>query len=437
MDIAPVYANWVGELVDERFPLLEPLGESEQSAVFLTELPGTESRKAAIKLIPAQGADAEMRLAHWERVRRLSHPHLIQLFQSGRCEINGTPLVYIVMTYAEENLSQVLPLRPLAAGEIREMLSALIDVVSYIHEEELVHGHIKPSNIMAVDDQLKLSSDDIERPGEIDTSALKLNAYDAPEIATGMVGPAADVWSLGVALVIALTQHAPVWDKNDSGDLLLPGSVAEPFRSIVRECLRRDSRERCTLAQITQRLEQPAAPLKVADRSAAMRHRRRVVPAILIGLVVLTIGVATIVRHSMHTRPTSTSDARQLVAAHIPPGASQNRSSQGANTPANVLVRGAVAKRALPDVPEKARNTIRGSVKVDVRISVDPSGQVASVALDSPGPSRYFAKLALQAARSWRFQPPQVDARNVASRWILRFRFGRAGTEVEPLEIAP
>jgi TonB family protein len=88
-------------------------------------------------------------------------------------------------------------------------------------------------------------------------------------------------------------------------------------------------------------------------------------------------------------------------------------------------------------VPRNARNTIRGNVRVSVRVSVDHAGKVSAAKLDSPGPSRYFANLALQAARNWRFQPPQIDGHSVASEWILRFQFGRTETQVLPAEAAP
>ena len=84
--------------------------------------------------------------------------------------------------------------------------------------------------------------------------------------------------------------------------------------------------------------------------------------------------------------------------------------------------------------PRNARNTIRGNVRVGVRVSVSPTGKVLAATLDSPGPSRYFANLALQAAREWKFWPPQIEGHTVASEWILRFQFGRTETQVLPAE---
>jgi TonB family protein len=91
----------------------------------------------------------------------------------------------------------------------------------------------------------------------------------------------------------------------------------------------------------------------------------------------------------------------------------------------------------LPDVPSKASATIHGTVKVRIRVTVDPSGNVSSATLDSPGASKYFANLALEAARHWRFKPAQVDGQAVSTSWILQFEFRQTGTEAAPVEVSP
>jgi len=56
---------------------------------------------------------------------------------------------------------------------------------------------------------------------------------------------------------------------------------------------------------------------------------------------------------------------------------------------------------------------------------------------DSPGPSKYFSKVALEAAQQWKFKPAQANGRAVSRSWILQFQFTQAGTEVAPVEAAP
>jgi len=121
----------------------------------------------------------------------------MRILDMGRCRLENRDRLYIVLEYAEENLSQILPLRPLTAAEGRETLEPLLDVLVYLHSKGLVHSRIKPSNILATADQLKLSSDTLFPIGESRKSSGKFDAHDAPETAASPLSAAADVWSLG------------------------------------------------------------------------------------------------------------------------------------------------------------------------------------------------------------------------------------------------
>src|ERR1700691_5397759 len=103
MSIAPRdWKQWEGRVVDEKFPLRQWLGGSERSAVFLTERDDGR-QKAAIKLIPAQDLDEEAKLSRWADAAKFSNPHVIRLFESGKCELDGTKFLYVVMEYADES----------------------------------------------------------------------------------------------------------------------------------------------------------------------------------------------------------------------------------------------------------------------------------------------------------------------------------------------
>ena len=437
MNIAAARESWEGQLVDGKFPLLHWLGSSEHSVVFLTKLPGYESQKAVIKLIPADAGNAKTRISRWEVTAGLSHPHLIRLFYMGECEINATALLYVVLEYAEEDLSQVVPSRPLTPAEAGEMLPPVTAVLSYLHEKGLVHGHVKPSNIMVVADQLKLSCDNIHAPGELGTSALEPTVYDSPEATTGTILPAADVWSLGVTLFTALTQHPPTLEKSGKGDPILPASIPEPFYDIVRRCLRRDPKDRCTLESILTCLHPTSAPLKTVEGAAAKCRQliRRIMLPIAVGLIVLVVIAGSIlVTRRTHAQPTLATSRTEQPAAGSASGLSEARSAEATpSAPKGVVVQGTVAERVLPDVPQNARKRIRGKVRISVRVFVNPAGEVsAATTSNSRGRSKYFASLALQAARGWKFHPPQIDGQSVASEWILRFKFRRTETLVVP-----
>ena len=91
----------------------------------------------------------------------------------------------------------------------------------------------------------------------------------------------------------------------------------------------------------------------------------------------------------------------------------------------------------MPDVPRQASATIHGKVTVVIRVAVDASGAVSNATFESEGPSKYFARLALDAARQWKFQPAQSGGQAVLSTWILRFEFKQSGTEVIPEQRKP
>ncbi len=197
-EMIETWKRWEGQLINGQFLLGEYLGGSGLSAVFVTEIGGAQRNKAAIKLVPADLENAESRLARWRRLAKLSHPHLLRVFGMGRCELGNTEFVYLVMEYAEENLSQILPQRALTQAEAQELLHSVIDVLIYLHKQGLVHGHIKPANIMAVKEQLKISCDGVVAAGERGAPA-QTTVYDAAEISMGSVSPASDVKPLDSA----------------------------------------------------------------------------------------------------------------------------------------------------------------------------------------------------------------------------------------------
>jgi TonB family protein len=84
-----------------------------------------------------------------------------------------------------------------------------------------------------------------------------------------------------------------------------------------------------------------------------------------------------------------------------------------------------VLERVLPDVPASASRTIRGSVRVSVRVIVEQDGTVFAALAENPGPSRYFERLAIEAAKRWTFVPSQGEDQRLM---LIRFVFTRDGT---------
>jgi TonB family protein len=112
-------------------------------------------------------------------------------------------------------------------------------------------------------------------------------------------------------------------------------------------------------------------------------------------------------------------------------------SANAQSTSAPSAARAEVLEQVLPDASQKALATIHGVVRVSVRVQVDPTGNVSQAALDSAGPSKYFADLALQAARRWQFTSPEVAGHSVPSEWLIRFHFTPSGPKAIPTQTAP
>jgi len=435
--------KWEGRLVDGKFPLQRWLGGSDHSTVFLTERAGTN---AAIKLIPANKLDSDEQISRWAATAKLSHPHLIRLFEYGSCQIDGALFLYVVMEYAEETLAEILPLRALSSAEVSEMLGPAAEALAALSHAGFVHGSIRPSNVMAVGNQLKLSVDGLGRSG--DRGSGMRSGYDAPEVAAVGLSAAADLWSLGMTLLAVLVQSEPKRDFVGRRQVAVPASIPQPVKGIVQRCLEIDPARRGSVNDILKPFsprafqKQPAADSQPVERHTAQSWPKRwiVVPLAAAALFL----VAWIGGKMVHRQPAVPASETPAVASksNVVSDSQPAAPSPGNASSANSLVKkgvvpGSILQQVPPEVSRGAQNTIRGRVKVSVQVAVDASGNVSEARLTSPGPSRYFAARALAAARRWRFNPPQVEGKAAASDWVLRFHFGRTSTQVFPTEIKP
>jgi serine/threonine protein kinase len=273
------WKKWEGQLVEGKFVLGQCLSGTEFNAVFLTELSDPPGQKAVLKLIAAGSPAAELQLGLWKRATHLNHPNLLTIFDAGRCRLEDLQFIYVVMEFAEENLGEILPQRALTAEEVRDVLDPALDVLVFLHGKGLVHGHLKPSNILATHDRLKLSSDSIFPVGERRQLLRGRDIYDAPELQSAPVSPKEDVWSLGVTLVEALTQHPPVFSSEPSTDPAVPRELPDLFLVIAKHALRRDPNHRWSIAEIAARLN--PAPLAAAAAVASSPSIAPVAPAVL------------------------------------------------------------------------------------------------------------------------------------------------------------
>jgi TonB family protein len=444
MNAAVAQERWQGQIIDGKFSLLEWLGGSANAAIYRTELPGSTPQPAAIKLIRLGSANATQQISRWKESAALSHSSLLRIFDAGHCQITGTHWLYVVTELAEENLDQVLPVRPLSIAEVSELLPPVLDALRYLHAKGLVHGRIKPSNVFAVNNQLKLSIDSVQ-PGNQKLGDHLLSAYDSPEAESGVLSDASDVWSLGMLLVTAFNQRPVTWSRSGRQDLSVPKSVPAPYAQIAAECLRLNAEERCSLDRINKILRQePSAPKlvavpKPATKTIATRksqprnlHLKLIVPVVVV-LVALALVIGFASRRSTPKSSSSVSVPSPQTNT-VPSDAVPEKPEPGRRGNSQTLADG-VVDRVIPQVPRSARETITGKVRVKVRVSVAPDGNVASAAFVSSGPSKYFARLAFESAQKWKFTPLEQSGSSRSREWLLEYKFGRAGTEVTPVEV--
>jgi TonB family protein len=251
--MADTAQHLLGQIVDGRFPLRKLLGVSPDSAVFLTDLenqrPSESAPEAAIKLIPEDPETSDRQLARWKAASALAHPGLLRILHFGRCTVDDSPCLYVVTELASENLGELLRQRPLSSDETTGLLTPVLGALAFLHENGLVHAGLKPSNILALGEKIKLAPDRILPARESASPRPLAGPYLAPE---PVLTDSSDVWSLGVSLYEALTQYLPVRDS--AGRYVLP-QLASPFSEIVRGALLEDPAERMTLDDIRSRLD--------------------------------------------------------------------------------------------------------------------------------------------------------------------------------------
>ena len=86
----------------------------------------------------------------------------------------------------------------------------------------------------------------------------------------------------------------------------------------------------------------------------------------------------------------------------------------------------------MPDVPQRARRTIRGTVHVSVRVIVEQDGSVFAALTDQRGPSPYFERIAVDAAKKWTFTPADAPGQRLM---LVKFDFSRDGATARAVPV--
>ena len=209
-------AGVAGTLLGGRYRIGECIGAGAMGVVW-TAWDRRLARTVAIKQLslPRDGDPVEVRSARIRAMRegriaaRVVHARAIAVFDV----VTHDSMPWLVMEYLpSRSLATVLAERgPLAPTEVARIGAQIADALSAVHEAGIVHGDVKPGNVLLTDDGVaKLTDFGVSR-ASWDTSATGGGAvagtpgYFAPEVARGGdPTPASDVFSLGATLYAAV-----------------------------------------------------------------------------------------------------------------------------------------------------------------------------------------------------------------------------------------
>lgn len=221
-------------------------------------------------------------------VGRLAHPVIVRSFGAV---VEG-PRPHLVLEHLEgPNLRSLLKHGVLALEQLLPLSLHVCAALHYLSVEQVVHLDVKPSNIVMgapprlIDMSVARSFDRARRlRGTVGTTD-----YMAPEQCLpgefGEIGPAADVWGLGVTLYEAITKRLPFTkgtgkEEDELGMRYpqvveeaapfpddVPAAVAEP----VMSCLAKDPTARPTAAELAVAFEPLVASL---PRKPVLGRRR-------------------------------------------------------------------------------------------------------------------------------------------------------------------
>ncbi len=206
-----------GTILADRYQIGSRIGDGGLATVYrATDL--RLDRTVAVKILKPQWAKDPEALERFHREARtaakLTHPNIVQVFDAG---VEGN-VPFLVMEYLPEpNLKQIIAdYAPLPPRKVLQVAICCCQALAEIHRHGLVHGDVKPQNILFTSQgEPKLSDFGIATAvGQTDqgTTGMVMGTayYISPEQAQGRVmSPQSDLYSLGCVIYECLTGQPP------------------------------------------------------------------------------------------------------------------------------------------------------------------------------------------------------------------------------------
>jgi serine/threonine-protein kinase len=150
-------------------------------------------------------------LAEAEILSGLDHPHIVRA--RDVVIINGARALVMDLVSGQDLRHRLRVDGPFSPASAAALAAQIADALDYVHRRGLVHGDVKPGNVLLPADggPVRLADFGVaRRVGDADGVVLATPEYVAPEVVAGdPPGPAADVYALGIALYELLCGRSP------------------------------------------------------------------------------------------------------------------------------------------------------------------------------------------------------------------------------------
>ena len=199
-------------LIDNRYSLGDLLGIGGTAEVYLAH-DEILDRDVALKVLRSQYAENEEFVKLFRHEARsaaaLNHPNLVPVYYWGR---SGDGRYYMTMEYVSGGTLKDRVGAPLDPSTVIGLGLQVADALRFAHEHGVIHRDVKPHNILLTEaSEARVADFGIARAANATTTSqsslfVGTVGYMSPEQAKGeTVGPASDMYSLGVVFYEALT----------------------------------------------------------------------------------------------------------------------------------------------------------------------------------------------------------------------------------------